>query len=79
MSIRPDRLTISLGPNADDLKDSLFKLAADLNIYGRKGPSISQLVIWLAETYQADPKSTVELLNIAGHVAAGGDLDEWLK
>ena len=79
MTTRPDHLLLSLGPNRDEHKASLTALAADLDISGQRGPSIGLLMVWLAETYDSAASETVELLNIAGHVAAGGCIEEWLK
>ena len=79
MTTRPDHLLVSLGPRRDEHKTSLTALAADLDIAGQRGPSIGLLMVWLAETYENAADETVELLNIAGHVAAGGELEDYLN
>lgn len=79
---RPDAITISLGGNLgnhQEQREALEALAGDLNLIGQRGPSISHLMRWLADMYISDPEATVELLQIAGHVASGGDIEEWLK
>ena len=79
---RPDAMTISLGGHGGDhqaQRKALEQLADDLNLIGQRGPSVSHLMRWLADTYMIEPGSTVQLLNIAGHVASGGDIDEFVK
>lgn len=77
---RPDQLTVSLGPEATRRKANLKKLALRINLKGiRKNQnegSISQLLIWLSDTFENAPDETTKLIDAAGWIAGGGDWDE---